>query len=212
VELTLQRARTRKFGSLEYHGLKGKRGMQIETTKKLFTVDEYYRMAEAGIIGPEDRVELIDGEVIQMSAIGHRHMTAVNRSNDFLTGAFRRRAIVSVQNSLRLTNYTEPQPDIVLLKYRPDFYKEKKFTTDDALLVIEVADTTIGYDRQIKLHKYAQAMVREVWIANLEDDVLEVYRDPAAGRFNISLILRRGESVFVLAFPETPIPVDEILG
>jgi Uma2 family endonuclease len=186
--------------------------MQIETTKKLFTVDEYYRMAEAGIIGPEDRVELIDGEIIQMSPIGHRHMTAVNRANDFLTGAFRRRAIVSIQNPLRLTNYTEPQPDIVLLKYRPDFYKEKKFTTDDALLVIEVSDTTIRYDRQIKLHKYALAMVPEVWIANLEDDVLEVYRDSAAGSFNTKLILRRGESVCVLAFSETPIPVDEILG
>src|SRR5215813_142672 len=131
--------------------------MQIETTKKLFTVDEYYRMAEVGIIGPEDRVELIDGEIIQMSPIGHRHMVAVNRATDFFTAAFRGRAIVSVQNALRLSNYTEPQPDIVLLKYRPDFYKEKNFTAQDALLVLEVADTTIHYDREIKLGKYAEA-------------------------------------------------------
>src|SRR5262249_15978318 len=155
-----------------------------------------------------DRVELIDGEIIQMSPIGHRHMVAINRATDFFTGACRGRAIVSVQNPLRLSNYTEPQPDIVLLKYRPDFYKDKKITPDDALLVLEVADTTIRYDRRIKLSKYASAMAPEFWIANLEDDVLEVYREPSAGSFNTGVIFRRSESVFLVSFPETSIPVD----
>ena len=169
-------------------------------------------MAEVGIIGPEDRVELIDGEIIQMSLIGHRHITAVNRATDFFTGAFRGRAIVSVQNPLRLSPYTEPEPDIVLLKYRADFYKDKRITPDDALLVLEVADTTIRYDRGIKLRKYASAMTPEFWIANLEDDVLEVYREPAADSFKSSLIVRRSELVFLLAYPETRIPASELLG
>src|SRR5947207_7767811 len=90
--------------------------MGVELTKKLFTVDEYYRMAEAGILGPEDRVELIDGEIIEMSPIGNRHLGCVNGATAAFTEAFRGRAVVSVQNPLRLNNYTEPEPDIVLLK------------------------------------------------------------------------------------------------
>src|SRR5438309_187538 len=100
--------------------------MGIEVTKKLFTVDEYYRMAEAGILGPEDRVELIDGEIIKMSPIGHRHMGCVNAAVAAFTAAFGRKVVVSVQNPVQLTEYTEPQPDIVLLKPRKDSYRAKR--------------------------------------------------------------------------------------
>src|SRR3989442_6259555 len=124
--------------------------MQIEVTKKLFTVDEYYKMAEAGVLTPEDRVELIDGEIIQMSPIGNRHLGCVNWANDAFTTAFRGRAVVSVQNPLRLSNYTEPEPDIVLLKHRPDAYRRKRPMGDDALLVLEVSDTTLRYDHDVK--------------------------------------------------------------
>ena len=186
--------------------------MPIETTRKLFTVDDYYRMAEAGILGPEDRVELIDGEIIQMSPIGHRHMIAVNRANDLFTASFRGRAIVSVQNPLRLSNYTEPQPDIVLLKYRSDFYKEKEITAADALLVLEVSDTTLRYDRQIKIPKYAEAGIPEVWIVNLEVSALEVYRALDAASYATILTLQAGESISLPAFPETSFPISLILG
>ena len=125
--------------------------MDIEVAKKLFTVDEYYRMADAGILGPEDRVELIDGEIIQMAAVGHRHMVSVNLLNDLFTSLFKGRAIVSVQNPLRLNKYNEPEPDIVLLKYRSDFYRGSRFYPQDTLLVVEVSDTTVRYDSKTKL-------------------------------------------------------------
>ena len=142
--------------------------MQIETTKKLFTVDEYYRMAEAGILGAEDRVELIDGEIIQMSAIGHRHLGCVNRANTLFIESFGRRAVVSPQNPILLSIWTEPQPDLVVLKSRKDFYASKKPEPADALLVVEVADTSLSYDRDVKLPRYAAAGVPEVWIEDLK--------------------------------------------
>src|SRR5579862_9379900 len=105
---------------LEYHAGKGNVHMQVEVTKKLFTVDEYYQMARAGILGPEDRVELIDGEIIQMSPIGHGHAGSVNRTNHLFVASFTGRAVVSIQNPIQLNNYTEPEPDVLLLKPRTD--------------------------------------------------------------------------------------------
>lgn len=185
--------------------------MQIETTKKLFTVDEYYRMAETGILGPEDRVELIDGEIIQMSPIGNRHLGCVNRANDAFTAALRGKAVISVQNPLLLNNYTEPEPDVVVLKFRADYYASKKPAAEDAILVLEVSDTTFRYDRDVKLPRYAAAGVPEVWIENLDEDVLLVFRDLAAGVYTSSLTLRSGDSISPLAFPELTFPVDQLL-
>src|SRR5215468_7458389 len=129
--------------------------MQVETTKKLFTVDEYYRMAEAGILKPEDRVELIDGEVIEMSPIGQRHFGAMNRANRVFTSTFGNRVQLSVQGPLRLSDYTEPEPDVVLLKPRADDYSLKFPTPDDVFLVLEIADTSLSYDRKVKVPRYA---------------------------------------------------------
>src|SRR5262245_52917129 len=108
--------------------------MPTETKKKLFNVDEYYRMAEVGILKPSDRVELIDGEIIAMSPIGSRHAGCVNAATHAFTAAFQGRAVVSVQNPLRLNNFTEPEPDVVLLKPRPDFYRDKRVMAEDAVL------------------------------------------------------------------------------
>src|SRR5436190_3054902 len=141
-----------------------KEPMLTDVTKRLFTVDEYYRMADAGILTQFDRVELIDGEIIEMSPIGVRHAECVERATTFFTDSFGRKAIVSVQNPLRLTTYTEPQPDIVVLKRRADFYKLKRRGPEDVLLVVEVADTTLRYDRNVKHPRYAAAGVSEVWI------------------------------------------------
>jgi hypothetical protein len=113
--------------------------MSIDVAKKLFTVDEYYQMAEAGILGPEDRVELIDGEIIQMSPIGFRHAGCVSRAHRLCVTSFGARAVVSSQNPLQLTNYTEPEPDLAVLKPRADDYTSKKVMADDALLVVEVS-------------------------------------------------------------------------
>jgi Uma2 family endonuclease len=186
--------------------------MLTEVTKKLFTVDEFYRMADAGIFTEDDRVELIDGEIIQMSAIGCRHAACVDRANRFLTEAFGRKAIVSVQNPLRLTTYTEPMPDLVILKPRRDFYSSRPKNPKDVLLVVEVADTTLRYDRDVKVPRYAAAGIREVWIEDLQSNLLLVYRDPIGKKFKTELHLRRGESVSPLAFPKVFIKLEDLLG
>jgi Uma2 family endonuclease len=195
-----------------YDAVRRKNLMQIEADKKLFTVDEYYRMADAGILKHDDRVELIDGEIIKMSPIGNRHLGCVNGTNRLFSAAFRGKAVVSVQNPLRLTNYTEPEPDIVLLKPRKDCYRYKRPWAEDALLVVEVADTTLAYDRDVKLPRYALSGVPEVWIENLEDDLLLVFRDPADGVYKTSLTFRCGDSISVAAFPDAVFKVEDFLG
>jgi Uma2 family endonuclease len=186
--------------------------MQIEATKKLFTVEEYYKMADAGILTAEDRLELIDGEIIEMSPIGTRHLGCVNWANDAFSAAFRGKAVVSIQNPLRLSNYTEPEPDVVLLKPRPDAYRRKRPMAEDALLVVEVADTTLVYDRDVKVPRYATAEIGEVWIEDLVADLLLVFRDPAGGVYKTSLALDRDASVSVQAFPGVIFKVGELLG
>jgi len=186
--------------------------MQVEVTKKLFTVDEYYRMAATGILGPEDRVELIEGEIIQMSPIGDRHAGNVNRATELFVTSFKGRAVVSVQNPIQLSDYTEPEPDVVLLKPRTDHYSSKKVWAGDALLVVEVSDTTLRYDRNVKLPLYAAAGVPEVWIENLRADELLVYRNPTGKAYSESLVLHRGDSVSPVAFPDVTFEVDALLG
>jgi Uma2 family endonuclease len=185
--------------------------MQVETTKKLFTVDEYYRMAEAGILKPEDRVELIDGEIIEMSPIGHRHFGAMNRAMRVFSSAFGNRVQVSVQGPLRLNDRTEPEPDVVLLKPRADDYSSKFPTADDAFLVLEIADTSLSYDRKVKVPRYAAAGVPEVWIENLKDDVLLVYRNPVGAAYSTSLVLSRGESVSLMTLPDVVFLIENLL-
>ena len=186
--------------------------MHIEVTKKLFTVDEYYRMADAGILGPDDRVELIDGEIIQMTPIGVRHAGQVQRGNRLFATALAGRAAINVQNPLELDDYNEPEPDIAVLKVRADDYIHKKVRAEDALLVVEVSDTTFRYDRTVKLPKYAAARIPEVWIENLENDELLVFRDPVGNTYSSAVTLRRGDSVSPVAFPNVVFKVDELLG
>lgn len=185
--------------------------MQVETTKKLFTVRDYHRMAEAGIFEPEERVELIEGEILEMSPLGHRHMICVNRANRLFITRFGDRAIVSVQNSLELSDYSEPQPDIVVLKPRADDYAGKRIHAEDTLLVVEIAQTTLAYDQRRKLPLYAAAAVPEVWIEDLKNDLLLVYRQPIRNTYTTSLVLRRGESLSPLALPDLVLAVEELL-
>lgn len=186
--------------------------MEIEISKKLFTADEYHEMAAAGILRPEDRLELIDGEIVEMSPIGDRHAACVRIANNLFARAFGNAALIDVQNPLRLNNYTEPQPDIVVLKPRVDYYKQKKVRPEDALLVVEVSDTTLKYDRSIKVPRYAAAGIPEVWIEALGADELLVYRDLKSPNYSVCLTLRRGDSVSPVAFPDVVFRVDDLLG
>jgi Uma2 family endonuclease len=185
--------------------------MQADVVRRLFTVEDYYRMAEAGILGPDDRVELIEGEIIQMSPIGNRHAGCVNRATDLFTHLFRGKAVVTVQNPVRLNNYNESQPDLVLAKYREDFYASKHPTPEDTLLVLEVADT-LKKDRDIKLPIYARLGIVEVWIEDLKHDHLLVFRDPSGGHYKTTLTLHVGDSVSTAAFPEITFTVHDLLG
>jgi Uma2 family endonuclease len=186
--------------------------MQTEITKKLFTVDEYYRMADAGILRPEERTELIEGEIIQMSGINQPHFSCVNRMNDVFSSALKGRAIVSVQGTLRLNSYNEPMPDLVLLKPRADYYASERHTPADTFLVVEVSDTTLRFDRKIKVPLFAAAGIREVWIADLQENLLLVFRDPADKDYRSKLSLNRDQAVSLLAFPGVTFNVAELIG
>jgi hypothetical protein len=126
--------------------------------------------------------------------------------------AFKKRAIVSVQNPLRLNQYNEPQPDIVVLKPRADYYKSKSHTPADTFLVLEVSDSTVRYDTKVKLPIYAATGVKEVWIENLKEDLLLVCRDPVGKGYGKQLVLKRGDSIAPLAFPDAAFKVEDLLG
>ena len=142
------------------------------------TVDEYYRMAETGVLAPDARVELIEGEIVDMAPIGSRHGSAVKRLNQLFVAAVGDRAIVAVQDPVRLSQRSEPQPDLMLLAPRADFYEHAHPTAADVLLLVEVSDTTARYDRGIKLQLYARHGVSEVWIVDLDNRVLRTFRGP----------------------------------
>lgn len=142
------------------------------------TADEYQQMGTAGILPPDARVELIEGEVIDMAPIGTRHWGVVSHLNHLLQPAVGERAIVAVQLSLRLGRHNEPQPDLALMKPRADFYRKALPTPADTLLIIEVSDSTVRYDRQIKLPLYARHGIGELWIVDLEANLLRMYQQP----------------------------------
>lgn len=186
--------------------------MAAEVTKKLFTVDEYYSIAKAGIIGPDERVELVEGEIIQMSPIGHRHHVRVVRASTLFFRALDRKAVISTQGTLRLNKRTEFEPDLVVFKPRADFYASGRAKPADVLLVVEIADSSLSYDRNIKIPLYAVAGIPEVWIQDIKNDLLLVYRDPRDKNYATSLELQRNESVSPNAFPEIRFPIDDLFG
>jgi hypothetical protein len=145
-----------------------------------FSVEDYYRMAEAGILTESSRVELIEGEIVEMTAIGSRHAACVKRLMHLLTARVGERAVVSVQDPVRLSAFSEPQPDLALLRPRDDFYARAHPGPQDTLLVIEVAETSAALDRGVKGPLHARAGIAEMWLADLEQDVVEVFRDPSA--------------------------------
>src|SRR6476659_3569905 len=136
-------------------------------TRRPITVTEYHRMGEVGILGDRDRVELIEGELVAMSPIGSYHHGTVNKLNHALVQAVGERAVVSVQGPVRLDEFSEPEPDLALLKPRPDFYRDAHAGPADVLLLIEVADTSLNYDRAVKRALYARHTIQELWIVDL---------------------------------------------
>jgi len=186
--------------------------MSVQVEKWVFTVDEYHRMSQAGILSEDDRVELIEGEIIKMSPIGKLHASCVKRLNAILNRRVGQFAIISVQDPIQLNDYSEPEPDIALLILRDDYYSRQLPATEDVLLIIEIADTSVEYDRNMKLPLYAKAGIAETWVANLPADKVEVYSEPVNGIYQKVRELRRGDSISAEAFPTIVLKVEEILG
>jgi hypothetical protein len=180
-------------------------------TRKRFTADEYQHMGRAGILSAKDRVELIDGQVLAMTPIGPRHNAAVSRATRALVMAAGEQAIVLPEGSVRLDLYSEPQPDLVLLRPRADFYASRLAGPDDILLVIEIADSSIAFDRDVKARVYAEAGVVEYWIADLTANVVRRCSTPERGRYLRVEESTRGESIAPGLLPSCLIPVDELL-
>lgn len=186
--------------------------MSLQIARRHFNVTEFYRMVEAGILSEGDQVELIDGEVIEMSPIGSRHASCVDRLNKLLNRLVSQDVIVRVQNPIVLDDYSATQPDISLLQPRDDFYAQEHPAPADVLLVIEVADSSTGFDREIKLPLYAQAMIPEVWLVNLPDDLVEIYSQPSNGSYQETQVLKHGEFLVSNASLGLSLGVTAILG
>jgi Uma2 family endonuclease len=147
------------------------------------TVGEYFRLGETGVLDPQARVELIEGEIIDMPPIGAPHASKTNRLIDLLTAAVRGRAIVSAQNPVILGNLSAPEPDLALLRYRDDYYAQAHPRPEDCLLLIEVADSSLAYDRNTKLPLYARFQIPEFWIVDIAGGHLDIHREPEGGRY-----------------------------
>lgn len=178
--------------------------------RRKFSVSEYYAMAEAGILTDRDRVELLDGEIVVMAPIGNRHAFCVDWLTRFWILALAERAIVRIQNPVRLDNSSEPEPDVTLLAWRDDFYASAHPGPQDVLLLIEVSDSTVGFDRGQKLPLYARAGIPEVWIVNLQDRRVEVYTEPDGDGYGSTSHYVPGESVAPARFPDVALEVERI--
>jgi Uma2 family endonuclease len=181
-------------------------------TRRRLTADEYQRMMRVGILREGDRIELLDGEMYQMAPLGGPHVTCVMRFTHWFAPRLDGRAIVSVQNSFRLSTYSEPEPDIFLLRYRDDFYGGVLPTAEDVLLIIEVSDSTLRHDRDTKLPLYAAAGIPEVWIVDLRRRQVLVYREPTPDGYRLSITYTHGADLSPLAFPDLVIGWEDIFG
>jgi Uma2 family endonuclease len=175
-------------------------------------VSQYHQMSEAGIFSENDKVELINGEIIEMSPIGRRHTACVNRLNSVFSQLLGNKVIIAVQNPIILNNLSEPEPDIALLKPRADFYESGHPQPQDIFLLIEVADSSLEYDRDVKIPLYASSGISEVWLVDIYEQVIIVYRYPSENGYSDIQTLSRGEKLSIQAFPEINLVVNDILG
>jgi Uma2 family endonuclease len=187
--------------------------MTVQLARRLFAVHDYYRMAEAGILHEDDRVELIEGEIVEMVPIGShlagvvKHLIALLSTQ--ISGT---QAILAAQDPVRLSELSEPEPDIALLRPRRDFYKESHPGPLDVLLIIEVADSSAEADREIKVPLYARAGIFEVWVIDVDGGLLDLYRNPLSGSYAFHVTAAHGDTVSPEAVPDVKLRVLDILG
>jgi Uma2 family endonuclease len=181
---------------------------QLALTRRRFTVEEFYRLAEVGVLHEDDRIELIDGELIEMAAIGVPHADTVATLTDLAADLIGTGARISVQNPIHLGPRTEPQPDLALIRRRR--YSVTHPTPVDIFLVIEVADSSLNYDRDVKVPLYAEAGIAEVWIVNLNGRTIERYSSPRDGRYTQIAIAAPGDTLTSLSLPAFIVPVAQV--
>lgn len=181
-----------------------------EMQKVLFNISDYHRMAEAGIFSEDDRVELIEGEIVRMNPIGSRHAACVRKIDALLNGA-NPGAIVSVQSPILLPDLSEPEPDVALLQPREDFYSVHHPEPGDVLLLIEVSDTTLDYDRNTKLPLYARFGIPETWIVNLSSNTIESYSRPVGETYRDITLVGSGETLSMKMAPGLNFDASSIL-
>jgi len=184
--------------------------MSSQPVRHSFTVEDYYQMDAAGLFAPDQRLELLGGEIIEMAAIGCRHAATVDRLNWFFAHAVGERATVRVQNPVRLNDLSELQPDVTLLRWRGDFYRAKHPMPDDVLLMIEVSDTTVSWDRGTKRPYYAAAGITEMWIVDLTHDLVEVATNPGSNDYRDVRQVRPGAVVAPVALPDVTLAVADL--
>ena len=185
--------------------------MALPILKGPFTAESFQRLAQLGILREDERVELIDGQVVEMTPIGERHAACVRRVAHHLSHVLRDVAIVDVQNPLVLDGHHVPQPDLMVLEPRADLYPSHP-QASDTLLVVEVADTSLAYDVNVKLPLYARAGIPEAWLVDLPADLIWVRREPAGDTYTNVRAVCRGDTISPLRFPDVTFSVDDILG
>lgn len=175
-----------------------------------FTVDEYHRMIKLGILKNYEKAEIIEGELIKKMTVGDRHASIVNALNRLFSRNLSDEILVSVQNPVRLSDYNEPEPDLVLADLTK--YDGRRHPRPaEILLVIEVSDTTLKYDRETKLSLYAEAAIGEVWIINLQNNIVEIYQNPASGIYQLARIFNPGDQIQSAVLPDLSLAVNSIL-
>ncbi len=180
--------------------------------RRRFTLEDLERMVEVGILSEDERVELIGGEVVEMMAIGHRHAACVKRLIRIFAVGLGERVVVGVQDPVRLQAVEAPQPDLTVARPRADFYASGHPAPDDILLLVEVGDTSLPYDRATKVPLYARHGVRELWVVDLSAELVEVYRRPAREGYGEVRQLRRGDAIAPEALSDFRVTIEAILG
>ena len=183
---------------------------EVAATRRRFTRAEYHRMAEVGILGEDDRVELIRGEIVEMSPIGRRHRAFAGNLNQLLAVRLAGRAVVWMQNPIVLADDTEPQPDLVVLRRGATSYKDRDAGGEDVLLLIEVADSSLAYDRSTKLRLYAESGIPEYWVVDGTSETVEVHRGLGAEGYRHVIRLAGAATIAPQAFPDVGLTTTEI--
>lgn len=181
-------------------------------TRKRFTTHEYEQIIAAGVIGEDDRLELLEGEIVEMSPIGPSHSSCVVRLTRLLYKLDESGVVIRVQDPIHLDEYSQPQPDISVVQQRDDLYASGHPEPEDILLLIEVAESSLSYDRDTKLALYARADIPEVWIVALLPQTVEIFRSPGENGYSEATLFHRGDTLTALNLPQLTMTVDSILG